>query len=296
VLNSVPVVTLAFDPEAPTTEDELRVVPTAEDADGDPVTFTYAWSLEGAPAGYSFDTVPADATTQGDRWSVTVTPSDPEGAGLPVVAEVTIANSAPEVLAVSLVPDQPYVTDDVVATANGYDADGDTIVYDYRWFVDGTEAQSGPSDTLPAGSFAKHQRISVEVTPNDGVTDGPPFASTDATALNSLPSASTPAIDPATAYEASTLTCIPAGFTDADGDPEGWTYAWSVNGRAAGSDSTLDGAAFAKGDRVTCTSTPEDGEESGEAATSAELTISNTAPVLASVDLSFQNLLILMLF
>jgi formylglycine-generating enzyme required for sulfatase activity len=286
VLNSVPVVTLAFDPEAPTTEDELRVVPTAEDADGDPVTFTYAWSLEGAAAGYSFDTVPADATTQGDRWSVTVTPSDPEGAGLPVVAEVSISNSAPEVLAVSLVPDQPYVTDDVVATAAGYDADGDAIVFDYRWFVDGTEVQSGPSDTLPAGSFAKHQRVSVEVTPNDGVTDGTPFASTDATALNSLPSASTPAIDPATAYEASTLTCVPAGFTDADGDPEGWTYAWSVNGGAAGSTSTLDGAAFDKGDRVTCAATPEDGEESGEAATSAERTISNTAPVLASVDLS----------
>ncbi len=100
----------------------------------------------------------------------------------------------------------------------------DPITYAYTWFADGTEVQSGESDTLAAGSFAKHQRISVEVTPNDGFTDGEAMLSADAVALNSQPTATAASLDPATAYEASTLTCLPAGFADADADAEGWAY------------------------------------------------------------------------
>lgn len=286
VQNSLPVASLSLIPESPNTDEDLRVVATVEDADGEAVTLAYVWTVEGQPTEYAYDTVPASATERGERWAVTVTPSDPEVAGLPAVAEASIANSAPEVLAVSLSPEQPYVTDDVVASVTGADADGDAIAYDYRWFVDGVEVQRGPSDTLPAGSFAKHQLLSVEVTPNDGVVDGAAFDSVDAVAINSLPSASAPSIDPAAAYESSTLSCLPAGFTDADADPEGWTYSWSVNGRVAGSASTLDGTAFDKGDRVACAATPVDGEASGDAVTSAEVIISNTAPVLSSVALS----------
>ena len=285
VLNTVPTVTVAFAPEVPLTGDAVVAVPTAVDADGDVVTFTYTWTVDDLANDGLTDTIPADRTEHGQVWGVTVTPADPEGAGEPVSAEVQIANTPPEVLSVTLVPAEPYVTDDVVAVVEGYDADADGITYAYTWFVDGTEVLSGPSDTLVADSFAKHQLVSVEVVPNDGFVDGAAFLSVDATVLNSQPTATGVSIDPATAYEASTLTCLPAGFADADGDAEEWALAWSVNGTEVATTATLTGASFNKGDSVTCAATPFDGEASG-AAVSSTLTISNTSPVLASVDLS----------
>ena len=285
IANALPTATIAFNPEVPVAGDDVQAVATGLDDDGDPVTFTYAWMLDGGPDDNVTDTISADRTEHGQQWAVTVTPADVEGPGLPVTAEVEIANSAPEVLTLTLVPAEPYVTDDVVAVVTGYDADADAITYSYTFFVDGTEVQSGDRDTLVAGSFAKHQRISVEVVPNDGFDDGEAFVSADAEVQNSLPTATSVAIDPATAYETSTLTCLPAGFADDDGDAEGWTYAWSVNGAEVATTATLDGAAFNKGDAVTCAATPFDGEESGEAVTSS-LTVSNTAPVLTGVTLS----------
>jgi sulfatase modifying factor 1 len=286
VLNSAPEVTVAFAPEAPVTGDALVAVPTAIDADGDAVTFTYAWTLDSAPQADAGNTIPADRTEHGQLWSASVTPSDADGAGTPVTAEVEIANSAPVVLAVAVVPDAPFVTDAVVAVVEGYDADADAIGYTYTWYVDGTQVQSGASETLAGGSFAKHQRIGVEVLPNDGFVDGEMFLSADAVALNSAPSATGASIDPAVADEASTLGCVPSGFMDADGDAEGWTYAWAVNGAEVATTSTLDGASFDKSDVVTCAATPWDGEESGTAVASVALTVSNTAPELASVTLS----------
>ncbi len=286
ILNTAPEVTVALSPAAPGTDDDLEAVPVATDADGDPVSFSFAWALDSAPQSDVSDTIPAERTERGQRWSVTVTPSDDEEAGTPATSEVEIGDSAPVALAVSLVPEQPYVTDDVVAVAEAADADGDAVDYRYTWYVDGTAIQSGASDTLPAGSARKQQRVSVEVVPNDGVVDGDAILSADATVLNSLPTAGGVTIDPSVAYETSTLTCAPWGFADADGDPEGWTYAWTVGGGAVATGPTLDGSSFAKGDTVTCAATPWDGEAAGEPVVSAALTVSNSAPTLASADLS----------
>jgi hypothetical protein len=286
ILNTAPVVTVAFNPETPVTGDDLRVVPTATDADGDTVSFTYAWTLDGSPQAEDGATVAAERTEHGQVWSVTVTPADAEEAGAPVVGEVAIANDPPVMLAVTLAPEAPTVRDNVVAAVESADADGDDVTYTYTWFVDGTEVQSGSGSTLPYGTFAKHQRVTVEVVPNDGIDDGEALVSTDAVVRNTPPTATGARIDPATATEASTLTCLPEGWADADGDAEAWTYTWNVNGAEVAMTATLDGTLFDKGDTVRCTATPFDGEENGSTVTSAPLTIANTAPVLASATLS----------
>lgn len=286
VLNTSPEVTIAFTPEAPTTEDDLGVVPTATDADGDVVTFTYTWTLNGTVQVDTGDTILADRTEYGQNWAVTVTPMDDEETGNPVTNEVEIANSVPAVLSITLVPDAPFITDDVMAIVEANDADGDALTYTYIWYVDDIEVQSGESDTLAAGSFSKHQRIRVEVVPNDGIDDGEVFALADVEALNSLPTATGVSIAPVTAYKSSTLTCMLTGFADADGDAEGGTYSWTVNGAPVATTATLDGSLFNKGDSVACTAAPWDGEESGAPITSMALTVSNTAPSLASATLS----------
>jgi len=46
------------------------------DPEGDPVAYTYAWEVNGNPFGLVADTLPPAATSQGDEWTCTVTPSD----------------------------------------------------------------------------------------------------------------------------------------------------------------------------------------------------------------------------
>ena len=74
--------------------------------------------------------------------------------------------------------------------------------------------------------------------------------------------------------------------TGADGEmlADTSTYAWTVDGVAAGTGRTLAGG-FAGGDLVTCTVTPNDGSDTG-ATVAASVTVANTAPVLAGVTLS----------
>ncbi len=286
ILNSAPEATVAFASTSPTTEDDLVAVAAALDPDGDPVTFTYAWQLADAPQPDDTSTISADRTEHGQRWAVDATPSDGTDIGAPAHAEVQIGNAAPVLLSVTLVPEAPYVTDAIVATVEATDVDSDSLTYQYTWYVDGEARQSGASDTLAAASFSKHQRISVEVVPNDGFVDGEGMISADVVAENSPPTASSAHISPETAYVASTLTCVPGGFADADGDPEAWRFAWTVNGTAVTTDTTLDRAHFSRDDSVVCSATPWDGEVGGASVESAPRLVSDTPPVLTGVTLS----------
>ena len=48
----------------------------------------------------------------------------------------------------------------------------DPVTCTYTWLVDGSEVQSGASDTLAAGRFAKHQRVTIELGGLGGVAAG----------------------------------------------------------------------------------------------------------------------------
>ena len=77
---------------------------------------------------------------------------------------------------IALNPDPAVTTDDltVAIVANATDADGDPITYSYAWSVDGVASSPSTSATLSSAETTKGQTWSVEVTPNDGYSDGPP--------------------------------------------------------------------------------------------------------------------------
>jgi hypothetical protein len=286
VVNTPPALTLAWAADAPSTLNDLLALPTPVDVDGDAVTYTWSWTVDGAATDFVTDAVPADATRRGEEWAVTVTPHDGEAAGEAASIEVEIVNSPPVCHRVSIAPDAPYVTDAVVATVEGEDADGDEIAWTYAWRVDGAVVQEGDSDTLPVGAFAKHQTIVVDATPRDDADAGETLSSDPEEAANSLPGGTGAAVSPAVATEASTLACVGEGFTDADGDPEGWATTWYVGGTVVAASDTIDGSLFSRGDSVYCTAAPDDGEGQGPAVVAPAVTIENTAPVVSAVTLS----------
>ncbi len=79
-------------PALPTTADPLTcdIVTASTDADGDVVSYTWAWLLEGAPTQYTSDSVPAAALTQGAVWTCVVTPTDGLTAGVPAQVSTTV--------------------------------------------------------------------------------------------------------------------------------------------------------------------------------------------------------------
>ena len=65
-----------------------------------------------------------------------------------------------------------------------------------------------------------------------------------------------------------------------------YTYAWRVDGSIVGSGAALPGTAFSKGESVTLSVTPNDGELDGSTALSSAVTVMNTAPAGASATIS----------
>ena len=285
VANTAPTIdSVSLSSKAPKEGDTLyATIIGAEDVDGDPITYHYAWHVNGKEVSTK-DEIDSSVFDKGDSIYVVVTPDDGTDKGTGVKSDVaTGANTVPEVTSVSLSPTSPKTTDGVTATVVSKDADGDTVSYSYTWYVDGLVAAS-KGKTLSSADFKKNQKLWVVVVPDDGDGKGAAFTSGKIDSVNTLPSITGVAISPATGIkESTTLTCVPSGWSDADGDAEGYRYEWKVNGALKGVSKTLLGTFFSKGDKVTCTAWPNDGEGNGTPRTSASVSVENTAPVLDSV-------------
>jgi hypothetical protein len=92
----VPVIT----PVSPEADDTLvcAIGTGSMDADGDPVTYTYDWSVDGGASVITGTTVLATSTTQGDGWMCEITPSDGTNLGDVGTAAVTIGSGSPQEL------------------------------------------------------------------------------------------------------------------------------------------------------------------------------------------------------
>jgi hypothetical protein len=209
----------------------------------------------------------------------TITLTATDALGLHTSELITLRiNGIPSAPVVRIVPD-PATTTDVLAVAfdtPSTDPDGGVITYGYQWTKDGVSA--GTSGSVSPSATAKHQTWSVRVTPSDGDTDGPP-GDASVSISNSPPVVAALTIMPTTLYTDDIATAD-LSVWDADGDETSLSYAWTVDGVAAGLDiGTLDGASwFDKGEVVGLTVTPADMEESGERVEAASVEVANSLP------------------
>lgn len=284
IVNDLPSApTISISPTAPVTGDGLSAVIDAHatDLEGHTMTYTYAWSLGGTAAGVTSASLPSSYTTRGDTWQVDVTPNDGYGDGAVGSATVIIGNTPPAVdVAPTLTPDPAYEADTLSCAAGATsDADGDTVTSSFTWRVNGISV-SATGASLGTSYFGKGDSVVCTQVPSDGFATGSGVDSNTVTIDNTTPQVSAVAITPDPGYAASTLTCGYT-FSDADGDADYSTIEWTVNGTVAGAGPTLTGG-FVHGDAVVCTVTSNDGTDDGTTG-SDSLTVSNTAPVLASV-------------
>ena len=260
---------------------------TATDDDGDSVSYSYAWTVNGGSVSATSNSLTGTDFDKDDGVACVVTPNDGTDDGDPVTSDtLTISNSAPSVGSATITPTAPIVSDLLGVTLTGWsDDDGDTESYYYQWFVNGNP-ESGATLSTFSGAFVRDDVVEVVVTPWDGEDTGTPLTSGAVTIENAVPTLDSVSLTPTTATETTTLTCAANGENDDDGDGINQTIVWIVNSvTLSATGSTLDGGDFSKDDSVVCTITPDDGIDTGSTVTSNTVVVDNTPPELDSVSL-----------
>lgn len=180
--NSAPEATAAaLAPSNPTTSDDLTATWSAEDADGDALTASFAWTVNGVATGDDSDTLASTAFVKGDAIEVTVTVTDDDGATDSITSATTIENSIPTAPTVAITPDEPHEYEDIVCTvtADATDADADTLNHAITWDVDGVtwDGATGTTvmagDTIDALDTVAGEVWTCSITADDGEDTGP---------------------------------------------------------------------------------------------------------------------------
>ena len=256
------------------------VVAPSTDPEGDAVSYTFAWSVDGTPVAATGSTIPAADTERGQLWMVQVTPSDALATGPAGEASREISNSPPEVDSLSLGPTPAYTNDTINTTASASDPEGDPVSLSYTWTVNGATVSETGSSLDGTVHFSKGDEVGLTITPEDLLDEGTPVSATAIVIDNTPPTAPTLTIEPEDPVEGrDALECIMLSLpTDADGDPVSTIGTWTVDGvPASGSPGPAD---IHEGEVWTCTVTTNDGEDDGGSAT-ASVTI-GALPLLQS--------------
>ena len=296
--NTAPVLSsVSLTPTTAKTGDSLTCTPgSATDADGETVSYTYAWKINGAPDSETSNTLSSTDHEKGDNIVCTVTPDDGTDSGTAVDSNlVTIGNTAPAVSSVTLSPSSPGTEDVLTATPSGSDADGDSISYTYDWYVGSTLEQSGTDDTFDGTTyFDRGDTVYVVVTPSDGTDSGSPFTSSSVTVVNTAPEDPVVQILPTNpGINIDDLVCgIATGSYDADGDSITYTATWYADGVAYSTglttttwpNDTVPATYTHLADNWQCVMTPNDGTADGSAGSATVTVTDQTAPGAPVID------------
>ncbi|HMV65728.1 MAG TPA: MopE-related protein, partial [Myxococcota bacterium] len=278
-------------PASPRSSQDLTASASGTDTEGDPITWTYAWYVNGALDGtVTGSTYAASRTDRGDVIHVVCRPYDGFAYGATATSsDVTVANGLPTATQCTLTPIGPTSTVDLSVTAAGSDPDGDPVTFTYTWRVNGAPDASVTGTTYPASRTDRGEAISVTCVPNDGVENGSGLTSAAQTILNAPPTFTNVTLQPlapADISEAAPPQCVVNGVTDPDGDTVSRSYTWLVNGVvvAGQTGSALSASSFARGDTVQCTATLSDGHGGGAGPASSDVrTVGNAPPTAPGV-------------
>ena len=175
--NSAPVIeSVSLSPELALTADAIVASVVSSDVDGDKLTTTYAWFVDGKAAGSDSDTLPADLSAKNQIVVVSVTVDDGSESVTMESDPLTIANTLPVLDSVRIGPPGATSQDDLFCSipTPPTDADGDTLSGSILWRQNGVEVSPlGPDqvysgDTVLASQTEGDDLWSCEVTISDG--------------------------------------------------------------------------------------------------------------------------------
>jgi len=190
VADTAPSASVSLSNTSPGTADVVTATAAASDADGDQLSYTFTWKVNGLVrkttsgpnASDTFDLGVAGNGDRGDTLAVELVVSDGTLSSTTSSATAMVVGSAPTVT-VSLNDATPRKKDTVVATAVGHDADLATLTFTWTWRVNGdtkrTSTGTDPSDSFDLrGNATNGDTVTVTVTANDGFATSAPATAT----------------------------------------------------------------------------------------------------------------------
>ena len=288
-LNAPPaVISATIAPTSPDTDDVLTATVVAQDPDGDPLTYSYQWTKNGADIagamGATLDLAVGGNGDRSDEIAVRVTASDGSATSDPLTsAAVTVVNSAPAMISATVAPTSPDTDDVLTATGVAQDLDGDPLTYSYQWTKGGADIPGATGATLDldvSGNGDHGDQIAVRVTASDGSATSVPLTSASVTVVNSAPSASVTLTPIEPSHKA--LLTADVAVSDADLDSVMLTYVWRVEGevrRTVTTTATSDQFDLSlphngtPHDTITVTVTPNDSITDGAAVTASAIVV-----------------------
>jgi hypothetical protein len=240
-----------------------------------PDSFTFQWQKWDIVSEAWLDIAGATSVTLdnasfavGDQIKVICTPFTGAEPAAAVEAIITISSGI-----VVISPD-PAFTDSTLSAAPAHWLAADSFNYQWQKWDIVTETwldiAGATSDTLAESNFVKNDQVQVTCTAYIGsVIDD---TATDAVTIsNTIPSITGVSLTPNPADTSSDLAASPAGWTDADDDPEGYQWRWQIWDEvgaewvdiAGETTDALDSANFGLNDQIKVICTPFDGTDSG---------------------------------
>ena len=269
-------------PESPTAATALTCEGAATDADGDALSYTAIWTVEGAVlAGETDATLPVGRFVKGDVVSCALVASDGNTSSEPLASPpITIGNVAPTLTSVVVSPQVATARSELSCDVAATDLDNDALTVSVTWSV-----SDATTRTLPAGVAVKGDAVTCAAT----VTDGDAVVSETSAAViigDLPPEVAGVTVTPAAPVFGDALTCVAEGG-DPDNDAVTWSYAWFRGGeQVVGESQATLGVAIVKGEAWACVATPTADGVSGQLGEAAPVTVGNTPPVLGAVTLT----------
>ena len=295
--NAPDVSNVLLGPTGATTTSTLSLSYTYSDQENDPESGTQIqWfkdnieqtSLQGL-------TVSPSATSKGQDWKATVTPSDGSDSGTPMTSNIlTIANSIPSLTTPEIQPTSPTADDDLSFSSTTNDDDKDPVHFDTRWFLDGVlVTELNDMETLPSYVTRDGDSWQVEVRANDS-EDVSQWLSSSSVMLgggvtNSAPTASAIVLSSTTAVTSDDLT-LTYTYNDGDGDAEAdMEITWYLNNAPfayAENSMTLPSTFTEKSQSWSAMVRVNDGTEWSTWYSSNTVQVQNSVPITESIALS----------
>jgi hypothetical protein len=236
---SKPTVTITPDPAY--TYNDLNCSAVAVDPEGQPLTYTFQWKLNGTNFGSSITqsqnsvTLDSRNTAVGQTWTCEVVVSDGAHISETGSDSVTIVNQKPVLNSVVISPATPYTTEDLVCTAIASDNDPEDVDLDYEftWLKNGTPVH-GPTvlddaqSVLDSSETAPNETWECRVRATDG-KDWSDYGSDNVTVINRPPSDPIVRILPTSPNTNDTLVCQTIPSVDLDNQDVNYKYAWYRN-------------------------------------------------------------------
>tara|TARA_B100000287_G_scaffold104019_2_gene96254 strand:+ start:1369 stop:3138 length:1770 start_codon:yes stop_codon:yes gene_type:complete len=161
--NLPPVISnIQITPANPTSSDSLQLSYDYEDDNNEVDSSSISWFKNGVLDSQGTISNSADIlfidyskTERDDVWSVQIMPNDGENSGTIVNAEVVILNSKPLASNLSIIPSGPSQNDDLTASWDEFDEDGDVLTSAIKWYNNGTHQTELDGVTTVSSSFTK---------------------------------------------------------------------------------------------------------------------------------------------